>query len=122
MRFIIDDKQSVLLSMQSEKCKLTKGLHTTLYLNGLGFWNLQPKYAFMFGGAEAFCKAWSCYMHVDFDGDVENFYNRFDFDLIEKADELTKLIQELVNRDIEPVEEISANNEQKPKKTNKRKS
>lgn len=71
----------------------------------------------MFGGAEAFCRAWSNFMKVDFDGDVEKFYERFDFDLIEKADELSKLIQDLVNRDIEPVVETVEND----KKADKRK-
>lgn len=122
MKFIINDKQSVMLSLDSEKCKLTKGLHTTLFLNGLGFWNLQPKFAFMFGGAEAFCKAWASFMKVDFDGNVEDFYKHFDFDIIEKSEELSKLIQDLVNRDIEPVETLDANeDEPKSKKTNKRK-
>jgi hypothetical protein len=120
MKFILDNNKSIMLSMDS--CKLSKGLHTTLYLNGLGFWNLQPKFAFMFGGAEAFCKAWACFMKVDFDGDVENFYKHFDFDIIEKSDQLTKLIQDLVNRDIEPVEEADVTtDDEKPKKTVKRK-
>ena len=122
MKFI-KEKQSILLSLDSEQCKLTKGLHTTLFLNGLGFWNLQPKFAFMFGGADAFCKAWALFMKVEFDGDVEKFYEHFDFDIVEKADELSKLIQDLVNRDIEPVETLDANEDEKPKskKTNKRK-
>jgi hypothetical protein len=75
MKFI-KEKQSILLSLDSEQCKLTKGLHTTLFLNGLGFWNLQPKFAFMFGGADAFCKAWALFMKVEFDGDVEKFYEQ----------------------------------------------
>lgn len=77
----------------------------------------------MFGGAEAFCKAWALFMKVEFDGDVEKFYEHFDFDIVEKADELSKLIQDLVNRDIEPVETLDANEDEKPKskKTNKRK-
>lgn len=121
MKFKINDKQSVMLSLDG--CKLTKGLHTTLFLNGLGFWNLQPKFAFMFGGAEAFCKAWALFMKVEFDGDVEKFYEHFDFDIVDKAEELSKLIQDLVNRDIEPVETLDANEDEKPKskKTNKRK-
>lgn len=76
----------------------------------------------MFGGAEAFCKAWASFMKVEFDGDVEAFYKHFDFDIVEKAEELSKLIQDLVNRDIEPVETLDANeDEPKSKKTNKRK-
>ena len=71
----------------------------------------------MFGGAEAFCRAWASFMKVDFDGDVEKFYEHFDFDLIEKSDELSKLIQDLVNRDIEPVVEAGADD----KKADKRK-
>lgn len=95
------------LSLDSEKCKLTRGLHTTLYLEGLGFWNLQPEYAFMIGGAEAFCKAWALFMKVPFDGDCEAFYKHFDFDIVQKSKELTKLIRDLTNRDIEPVKELS---------------
>lgn len=122
MKFIIDDKKAVVLSLDSDSCKLTKGLHTTLFLNGLGFWNLQPKFAFMFGGAEAFCKAWASFMKVEFDGNVEEFYKHFDFDIVEKSEELSALIKNLVDRDIEPVETLDANeDEPKPKKTNKRK-
>ena len=77
----------------------------------------------MFGGADAFCKAWSHFMKVEFDGDVEKFYERFDFDIVEKSEELSKLIQELVNRDIEPVDTLDADEDEKPKakKTDKRK-
>lgn len=99
------------LSLNSEKCKLTKGLHTTLYLNGLGFWNLQPELAFMVGGAEAFCKAWGLFMKVPFNGDCEEFYKHFDFDIVEKSNELTTLIKDLVNRDIEPVKELKKSEE-----------
>lgn len=120
MLFKIDDK-SIELSLDNPDCKLTKGLHTTLYLSGLGFWNLQPKFAFMFGGAEAFCRAWAIYMRVPFDGNCEEFYKHFDFDLIEKAEELTKFIHDLVNRDIERVEEKSLNARGKPKKTGREK-
>lgn len=120
MLFKIDDK-SIALSLDNPDCKLTKGLHTTLYLSGLGFWNLQPKFAFMFGGAEAFCRAWAIYMRVPFDGNCEEFYKHFDFDLIEKAEELTKFIHDLVDRDIERVEEKKLDERRNTKKPGREK-
>lgn len=86
--------------------KLTRGLQTTLFLNNLHFGNLQPEFAFYFGGHVAFCRAWAIFMRVEFDGDCEKFYENFNFDLIEKSQELTKLIKDLVDRDIEPVEDV----------------
>lgn len=106
MNFVKDNLR-IELSMENDACRLTKGLHTSLFLNGLGFWNLQPKYAYLFGGAEAFCRAWAMFMKVPFNGDCEAFYKHFDFDIIEKSEELTKLIRDLVNRDIEPITEES---------------
>ena len=100
--------KDTVLSLANRKLKLTKGLQTTLFLNGLGFWNLQPKYAFMYGGADAFCRAWAAFMGADFNGDCEKFYKNFDFDIVEKSEELSKLIVGLVNRDIEPVEEAGS--------------
>lgn len=94
------------LSLENAKLKFTVGLKTSLFLNGLGFWDLQPKYAFLFGGAEGFCKAWSVFMGVKFDGNCDEFYKHFDFDITEKSDELTTLIISLVDRDIEPVIKI----------------
>lgn len=108
------------LGLNSVVCKLTKGLQTTLYLNGLGFWNLQPKVAFMFGGAEAFCRAWAIYMGVSFDGNCEQFYEHFDFDIVEKSEELSDLILALVNRDIEPVEKEKSGEKCATKKKSKR--
>ena len=100
--------------------RLTKGLQTTLFLDGLYFWNLQPKFAFMFGGADAFCRAWARLMGVPFDGDREAFYGHFDFDIVEKSEELTALVAELVNRDIEPVTEEAPAGKKPNGKTGKR--
>ena len=127
MNFTKSTGEKVALKLDS--LKLTKGLQTTLFLNGLGFWNLQPTFAFLVGGEKAFCKAWAIFMKEEFDveSDRENsqkkceaFYEKFDFSIVDKAKELTELITKLVDRDIEPVKELAENVKTKKSKARKR--
>jgi len=103
-----DDKE-----LSFESLKLTMSLKKTLFLNGLGFWNLQPNFNHLGGDEASFCKAWAKFMGVEFKGDCESFYNHFNFDISdnESGAELTMLIAKLVDRDIEPVVEIGEQNE-----------
>jgi hypothetical protein len=99
--------------------KLTMGLKKTLFLNGLGFWNLQPNFNHFGGDEKSFCKAWAKFMGVEFDGNPEEFYNHFNFDISDndKGVELTMLIAKLVDRDIEPVVEVGEQCKPKSKRS-----